>query len=105
MFDKLLEKVGRKYDDLTPDEKVTLSSWVEAINKGKVTPVKVREHISTMKSAVEEELAKPNNNSKKDIFLKARLKNYLLLEAFISSPEKAQNRLDEMIAGLAPART
>ena len=101
MIDKLLERVGLKYDDLNPGEKETLNTWLDAIQKSKVTIETLRDHITAMKQAVEQELTKTTNNNKQDVFLKARLRNYLLLEAFLTTPEKAQAQLEQAVSGLA----
>ena len=102
MLDKLLERSGLKYDDLNAGEKETLGTWMEALQKNKVTVAGVRDYITSMKDAIERELAKTDHNTKQDIFLKARLRNCLLLESFLASPERAQEQLEQAIAGLAP---
>jgi len=101
MIDKLLEKYGVKHEELKPDELETLNVWLEAIQKSQLTLEKVREYISTMKNSVEDDLTSTKHNSKKDLFLKARLRNYLLLEAFLSTPEKAKKQLENAMEGFA----
>lgn len=101
MLDKLLERFNLKYDDLNPEERETLNSWIAAIEKSKVTPTRVRDYISSMKSAVERDLGKTDHNTKQDIFLKARLRNYLLIEAFLTTPERAEEQLEQVVAGFA----
>lgn len=54
-----------------------------------------------MKYSVEDKLTKTTHNSKQDIFLKARLRNYILIEAFLTGPDKAREQLDRAIAGFA----
>lgn len=100
MLDKLLEKFNLKFEDLNLDERETLNTWVEAIQKAQVTPERVREFVVTMREAVEKELTKTDHNTKQDIFLKARLRNYLVLEGFLTSPEKAEQQLELAISGL-----
>ena len=101
MIDKLLEKYGVKHEELRPDELETLNVWLEAIQKGQLSLEKLREYISVMKGAVEDDLTSTKHNSKQDLFLKARLRNYLLLEAFLSTPEKAKKQLDNAMEGFA----
>ena len=36
----------------------------------------------------------------KNILLKARLRNYLLFEGFLTSPDRAKEQLDQAMAGL-----
>jgi len=100
IIDKLLEKAGLKYEDLSKIEIKTLNSWMEALQKGKVNVSKVKEYISSMKEAVEKELTKADLGTKNDMFLKARLRNYLLLEGFLTSPEKAKEQIESAIASL-----
>lgn len=101
MLDRILEKFNVKYEDISSDERETLNTWVEAIQKSKLTPQKVREFIVTMREAVERELTKTDHNTKQDIFLKARLRNYLVIEGFLTSPEKAEQQLELAISGFA----
>ena len=100
IIDKLLEKAGLKYEDLSKIEVKTLNSWMEALQKGKVNVSKVKEYISSMKEAVEKELTKADLGTKNDMFLKARLRNYLVLEGLLTSPEKAKEQIESAIASL-----
>ncbi len=100
IIDKLLEKAGLKYEDLNPSEKETLNVWMEALQKGKVNITKIKEYLTSMREAVERELTKTDLGTKQDIFLKARLRNYLLLEAFLISPEKAKEQIESAISGI-----
>ena len=101
MIDKLLEKYGVKHEDLRSDEVETLNVWLQAIQKGQLSLESVREYISTMKGAVEDELTSTKHNANQDLFLKARLRNYLLLEAFLSTPERAKKQLENAMEGFA----
>ena len=103
MFDKILERSGLKYEDLNAGERETLNSWISAMKKGVVTVSKMRSHISSMKDSVEKELTKTDHNTKQDIFLKARLRNYLLLESFLTTPERAREQMEQAIASFSPA--
>lgn len=101
IIDDILKRFGLSYDDLKPAERETLHSWMEALDKNKVTLESVKTYVSSMKDSVEAELTKTSLNFKEDLFLKARLRNYLLLEAFLSTPEKAKKALEKTIAGIA----
>jgi|SRR3990167_4219386 len=104
MIDSLLEKIGLKYEDLSAAEKETLNTWMEALQKGQLSLEKVKDYITSMKEAVELELSKSDLGSKQDLFLKARLRNYMLLDAFLSTPEKAQQQIENAIQGIAGRR-
>lgn len=104
MIDGLLEKFGLKYDDLSAVEKETLNTWMEALQKGQVSVEKVKDYITSMKEAVEQELAKSDLGSKQDLFLKARLRNYMLLDAFLTTPEKAKEQIENALQGFVGKR-
>lgn len=100
MIDEILEKVGLKYEDLNAAERETLYSWVEVLEKGQLSIEGVRDYISSMKESVESELSKSDLGSKHDMFLKARLRNYMLLESFLSTPKRAKEAIDRALSGM-----
>jgi|SRR3990167_916214 len=104
MIDEILEKVGLKYEDLSVMERETLNTWMESLSKNELTLSRVKEYIATMRDSVEHELSNTTHETKQDIFLKARLRNYMLLESFLSTPEKAKKALDGALAGLVGAK-
>lgn len=104
MIDEFLEKMGLKYEDLNHAEKETLHSWLSALEKNKVTLESVKNYIVSMRDAVEQELTKTDHNTKQDLFLKARLRNYMLLEAFLSTPERAKQAIENSLTGIANVR-
>ena len=100
MIDQLLERVGLKYEDLNSAEQETLNIWMEKLQKSAVSVESIREHIAVMKRSVEDDLAKHDLGSKQDIFLKARLRNYMLLEAFLSTPDRAKEQMENAISSM-----
>lgn len=98
MIDELLKKYNVKYEDLNSAEKETLSNWLTSLQQGTITTEKIREYIGNMRSSVEQELTKIGHENKQDIFLKARLRNYMLLEAFLQSPEKARKAIEQALS-------
>lgn len=100
MIDEILEKLGLKYDDLTAQERDTLDSWMQNLQKGSLQLADVKNYIQKMRDSVETELTKIGHNSKQDLFLKARLRNYMMLEAYLTSPEKAKQALERSITSL-----
>lgn len=95
-----IEKKGIKIEDLTADEQQTYFTMLDAVNKAQLTPEKLKDYIMAMRDAVEQELIKTDLGADQDLFLKARLKNYMLLEAFLNSPERAKKALENSIAGV-----
>lgn len=103
------EKTGLKIEKLTADEKQTYFTMLDAVRETQLTPEKLRDYILSMRDAVERELINEPEfirvfifkfENRKQILLKARLQNYMLLEAFLISPEKAKQQLESMIAGV-----
>ena len=101
MIDQILEKFNLKYDDLNPGERETLKEWTKALSKNKLNIQSVKKYIPAMRDSVERDLTEAELGSKQDLFLKARLRNYMLLEAFLPTPEKAREALERAIAGIA----
>ncbi len=99
-IDEILEKYNLKYNDLNVGERETLHSWMEALNEKKITLESVKEYITSMRGSVEQDLTKVGHDCKQDLFLKARLRNYMLLEAFLMTPERAKKALEEAMSGL-----
>jgi hypothetical protein len=117
MLDKLLEKFGLKWDDLDTKghsgEREYLLQMESAIEQKQITVQTIKEHIQGMKTAVEQRLInEPEFNyififkvpNRKQILLKARLENYLLLEAMISAPEVAQKAIEAQLSAIAKNR-
>ena len=100
IIDSILEKYNLKYEDLKPAEKETLNGWMEAIESNQISVEKIKMYISAMKESVEQELTKVGHESKQDILLKARLRNYMLLEAFLISPDKARKAMELALQGM-----
>lgn len=102
----LLDKFNVKYEDLNPLEKETLKEWQKALESKQITLENVKDYVRSLAEAVERELSDTQeystaigwlSNRKKDIFLKARLKNYLMLHDFLSGPEKARKYIEQSL--------
>jgi hypothetical protein len=100
IIDDILARAGLKYEDLNEVEHEWLERQLEALSQKKITVSLIRDHISKMRESVELELTKVGHETKQDIFLKARLRNYILLEKFLSTPEDAKRQLNQMLAGI-----
>ena len=96
----LLAKYNLKYEDLNINERETLQGWLEDLASKEITLDRVKDYIQEMISGVETELSECDLNRKKDIFLKSRLRNYLLLLAFLESPEKAKQALEKQLKNI-----
>jgi len=122
-IDEILKPLGIKYEDLDKEghlgERETLNSWLETLSKSQVTVETIRENIASMKAGVEKELTeypegkliqfwfikiRIGRDREKELMLKARLRNYMLLEAFLSTPERAKQALERAMAGMVPKK-
>ena len=109
MLYNLLDKLNVKYEDLNTEEKATLDQWQKSLESNQLTVEGIKDHVRTLTEAVERELSDVQeystaigwiSNRKKDIFLKARLKNYLMLYDFLSAPEKARKYIEQSLTNI-----
>lgn len=108
-MDDILDSVGMKYEDLKAEEKDTLYSWLDALEKSQLTMEKIRQYVGSLKEQVEKELVDEPEftwiflfrvQNRRQILLKARLKNYMLLEAFLSTPERARAAIEAQLSAM-----
>lgn len=106
MLEEFLKQRGLKYEDLNAVEKETYAKMAESLGASQITPERLKDYISQMKYSVEEQLTNEPEyiqmfifkvRNDKNIFLKARLKNYLLLEAFLNSPDRAKKMIESTL--------
>ncbi len=100
VLDEFVEKLGLKYEELTAVERDTYQKMYSSMQTTEITILTLREHIGALRDSVEQELEKYDNSKYQDLLLKARLKNYRLLEAFLTSPERAKKALERSMSGL-----
>jgi hypothetical protein len=100
MLSNLLDKFGVKYEDLTTAEKETLNQWTQALANKELTLTGVKDYIRALIEAVERELANYNLKKDQDLFLKARLKNYLMISDFLTGPDKAKKYIEQSIQNI-----
>lgn len=112
LLNETLKRLGvEDYSSLTDEEKETYQGWLRQMSAD-LTVGDVRSHIENMQRAVTVELAdepeyiyskfipflkRPNP---KNVHLKARLKNYLLLASFLATPEQAREALEKNLQNL-----
>ena len=100
LIKEIEDKKGIKVEDLNPLEKETFFKMLEVVEKSQMTPERLKDYISSMKMAVEQDLTKSVLGKEEDLFLKARLKNYILLEAFLTSYKRAKVQLEDMVSNI-----
>ena len=106
-------KFNVKIENLNAKEKETYFQMLSETQKAQMTPEKLRDHVIGMRYAVEKELIDEPEFirififkvfNRKQILLKARLQNLMLLEAFLVSPEMAKEQLEGMVSGVFERR-
>lgn len=122
-IDELLTKKGVKYEELGDDERDTLKRWLGDLERNQLTIPLIQEYIVKMRDSVALSLSDTNDtptgwlsvlsffipligvirhwyNDQKRLALIARFKNYTLLEAMLSSPEKARKAIEKSIGNI-----
>lgn len=100
MLSQLLDKFNVKYEDLNPAERETLNQWSQALESNEITLERVKDYLKSLIEAVEREMATYDLGKNQDLFLKARLKNYLMLSDFLTSPDKARKHIEQSIKNI-----
>lgn len=94
--EELLQQAGiRDFDELTAVERETYFQMLEVAESGKITLDDFRKHVKRMRESVEFALATEEYVQRLDIFYKARLKCYILFEAFFEKPQRAKEMLEQ----------
>ena len=113
MLDDILGRLGLTYEELTNDERNTLDVMLKGMSTKALTVEEIKQFIKSMRESIETELIKepefhyilifkvPNRNQ---IFLKARLKNCMILEAFLTSPDRAKQALESALSNIQKAK-
>lgn len=109
MLSQLLKDKGIDYESLNSAEQATLENWLQAVQQSELTPEKIRQHLELMRNGVVEELVTSEEPkhfwhvlhlNRRRAVLEARVRNYTMLIAFLSGPEKAKKALEEAIKRL-----
>jgi len=89
LLDRILEKQGLNYEDLNHEEREVYNK--ANFNMKSLSVGDVKHYVSLMKNSVALQISDtPIDETNKIIILQARLKNYVLLEAFLMKPEIAE---------------
>ena len=127
-LDDILSKRGLKFEELYPEEQETLNTWMSALDRGQVNIPIVREFISKMRDSVSQGLSELEETpttwlsllcflipligiirkwylDQKRVSMTARLRNYVLLEAFLSTPERAKAAMEKAVASLSSGKS
>lgn len=126
-MDKILEPFGLTFDELTEDEQKTYTQWLGNLKKNEVTLDDVKSYITSLRESVETEITAMQETSgswlsflpmlipligivrkwyadQKKVYLEARLRNLILIEAFVYRQERAEHALEKLIATVKPVK-
>ena len=99
LLDDILRDQGLNYEDLNSVEKETYNKSNFSVQKLTVEDVKT--YVANMKNSIALQLAdttfQNSADEEKNTLLKARLKNYILFEAFLLRPELAAEAFQKAI--------
>jgi hypothetical protein len=104
-----LEQKGIRYDQLNAAEKETFNQWQKSLTEKQITLENVKDYVGKLIEAVERELTELKETTslwtflfswKKDYYLKARLRNYLMIHDYLSGPEKARKYIEQSISNI-----
>lgn len=116
VYEQILEKYGLTEKDLDSPghqgERETLIAWANQLQKSDLTTSQIREYVESLRYEVQIELVnEPEYEriffglfkvlNRRHIFLKARMQNYLVLEAFLAKPGKTSKAVERAINNLA----
>ena len=106
ILDQFLEKRGVKVEDLVGEELNVYTKMLETLESRPITIEDVKMSIRKAREEVSRELVETDEYeyvlwfrvvNRNHVGLKVRLKNYLLLEAFMQSKEAAKKELEKYI--------
>lgn len=101
-LNQLLDKMGLKYEDLTQEEKKTFEAWSTGLTEPDVSIDNLKAFLPTFISQLQQEQNDYQNNEKKDLYLKACIRNATMILAFILGPEKRREWLAKNIKNINP---
>lgn len=113
MTQNILEKLNIKFDDLNQAERETYLQWQQSLANKTLTVPLVKDYVQQMLDGVQAELVgftEPKSfwdflfRRRKQIYLTARLRNYMLLASFLAGPEKAQKALERSLQNIQPKK-
>jgi len=93
VLENIVDKLGG-YDKLNVAEKATYKEHLKIIEGKAITIDDTKRFVRAMIAGIERDLVDSKENSPESKNLKARLKNFLVLEQFLFSPERAKEALE-----------
>lgn len=97
ILDKFLEDRGLKYQDLNREEK---DFYLNSQKQIEQKPPTIHEQVEQLEDMLDNllfELIEVRTKNNKDTFLKARVKNLLIIKASLTNAERAKKQLQRLL--------
>jgi len=93
----LLEKLNLKFEDLTAEEKKAYEEYTAVLSQPEVTIDDLKAFLLAQLKRLQSEQNDYRNTEKKDLYLKASIRNLEMIFAFIQGPEARKKWLEETL--------
>ena len=102
----VLQKLGKNYEQLSPQAKSTFGRWEEILSSGPITIDSLKRFLLKEKEALIVDIATPqyDYNSKEDMFARARLNDCMIILSLLDSPDQARQQLERYLRKLHKIR-
>jgi hypothetical protein len=100
-MEEILKSRNLTWDDLTPEERETAYIWDKALKEQYITVDKIRDFVRSLLYQTQLSVTKHTLTDKEDLFYKARLLDLMLIDSFLTSPQKAKEYIEMMLDTIA----
>ena len=101
LIEKLLKKRGiNDLNDLTDEEKAIYDEWEKVLSLSSLTLKDLEKFLNEQVPRLTKELIEPDISDKKNIYLKARIADFMAILAVIQKPKIAKKELENYIKSL-----
>jgi len=97
---EILTKLNLNFEDLNASEKETYQNWEETLRGKEITIDVLKEFIKSQIEIIIDNIAVPNISKNEEDILKAQVRNYKTLLAFINYPERSKAFLENHLNNL-----
>lgn len=98
LLKKYLEKCFvSEFSELSAEEKSTYLEWQEILTGRQITDEDVQQFFDTELEEIQNKLVNPNLSQREDIFLKMNLQMIRKIKAFLDSPKREKEMLEQNI--------
>ena len=98
ILNRLLGKLGARYEDLSDEERRTFNTWQDALSGRKLTDDDVKNFFDVELLDVMSKLRTSKLDSREDTFLKMKLDFIMKTKEFLSIPDKERAMVEQHIS-------